>query len=225
LSVAEPAGNRASSIGRRRALARREQNASWIERRNEILTAAADAFRAKGYQAVSMSDIAHRLGGDRASVYYYFASKQEIFHGLVEQAVRSNVELVEATAVADDTATARLDTLIQSLAESYEQHYPYLHLYVQEDMRRLSDSDSTDDQHLRELGNRYDAAVMRIIRDGVASGEIRADLDPDMVRFVVMGALNWTHRWFVPGGRMTGTEIGRAFSDILLRGVLAAPQN
>ncbi|MGJ6968518.1 TetR/AcrR family transcriptional regulator [Streptosporangium sp. G11] len=212
-----------SGIGRRRALARREQNASWVERRNAVLTAASDALRARGYQALSMSDIAQRLGSDRASVYYYFASKQEIFLGLVEQAVQANVELIEKVAASDEPATARLRAVIESLAESYERHYPYLHLYVQEDMRRLSESESPDERHLLELARRYDEAVLRIARDGVESGEFRRDADPHMIKFAVLGAVNWTHRWFVPGGRLSGAEVGRELADIFLRGVLAAP--
>ena len=40
--------------------------------------------------------------------------------------------------------------------------------------------------------------------------------------FAVLGAVNWTHRWFSPGGRLTGEEIGASFADIFLRGVSAA---
>jgi AcrR family transcriptional regulator len=221
--VSQAADDQPSLIGRRRALAKRERNATWLERRSQILEAAADAFRAKGYQAVSMSDIAHRLGGDRASVYYYFASKQEIFLALVDSAVEANVELIEGLAASPESATVRLGKIIESLAESYESHYPYLHLYVQEDMRRLSTSDSPEEKRLFELGGRYDDAMTRLATDGVASGEFRDDIDPQMLKFAVLGALNWSHRWFVPGGRLNGTQVGRAFSDIFLRGVAANP--
>ncbi|MQA82532.1 MAG: TetR family transcriptional regulator [Streptosporangiales bacterium] len=218
-TLSQPVDDQSSSIGRRRAIARRERNATWLERRDQLLAAAAEAFQAKGFQAVSMSDIAARLGSDRASVYYYFASKQEIFLALVEQAVRANVELIEAVAATDEPATARLRRAIEALAESYERHYPYLHLYVQEDMRQLSES--PDETHLRELGDRYDEAIMTIARDGVESGEFRPEVDAHMLRFAVLGALNWTHRWYTPGGRLSGAEIGRAFSDIILNGAAA----
>lgn len=219
----EAAPDSSSAIGRRRALARREQNASWLERREQILTAAADAFRAKGYQATGISDIAARLGSDRANVYYYFASKQEIYVNLVQQAVESNVADVEAAAAEPGSPTRRLLRVIESLATSYDRHYPYLHLYMQEDMRRVSDESSDAEKHLRDLSRRYDAALLRITRDGVASGEFRADLDPRMLYFAVVGAVNWTHRWFTPDGPLSGSEVGRAFGDIFLRGFAADP--
>ena len=218
--MSEPAADESSGIGRRRALARRERNASWLERREQILAAAADAFRAKGYQAASISDIATRLGSDRANVYYYFASKEEIFLALVRQAVESNVADVEAAAGETGSPTDRMLRVIEALAASYEQHYPYLHLYVQEDMRRLSDDGSEAEKHLRDCSRRYDEALLTIARDGVRSGEFRPDVDPQMLKFAVLGAVNWTHRWFTPDGPMTGAQIGRAFSDIFLRGFI-----
>lgn len=211
-----------SSIGRRRALARKERNASWLERRDQVLEAAAEAIRAKGYLAMSMSDIASRLGGDRASVYYYFAGKPEIFLGLVERAVQDNVDHVERTAASDESAVRRLSAVVERLAESYERHYPYLHLYVQEDMRKLSES--PEHEKLRELAIRYDAAVERITEDGVRNGEFRAELDPQVLKFAVLGALNWMHRWFDPGERLSGADIGRGFIDIFLRGIMSRPE-
>lgn len=210
-----------SGIGRRRALARREQNPSWLERRAAVLAAAAEVFREKGYLAASMGEIAARFGSPTANLYYYVESKQEIFHGLVVQAIRANVELVEKAAAAKGSAVDRLGDVVVALADSYQQHYPYLHLYVQEDMRRLSESSSPDDRELGELGARFDRGLDAIIRDGLADGELRADLDPSMARFAILGALNWMHRWFVPGGRFSGEQVGEMFREILLPGLVS----
>jgi AcrR family transcriptional regulator len=220
---AQPTGTKPSAIARRRALARKERNASWLERREQILHAAADVFRAKGFQAAGISDVAARLGTDRANVYYYFASKEEMYLALVQQAVESNVRDIEQAADAEGSATERLLRAIESLAASYDRHYPYLHLYMQEDMRRVTEDSSEEQRHLAECSRRYDDAMLRITRDGVESGEFRAGVDPKMLKFAVLGAVNWTHRWFTPDGPMTGEEVGRAFSDIFLRGFAAHP--
>jgi AcrR family transcriptional regulator len=212
-----------SSIARRRSQARREGGAGYLERRQQFLAAAAEVFRTKGYQAASMNDIAVRSGGDRASLYYYFGSKQEVFTELVRQAVTDNVALAERIAASDDSSVARLRIMVVSLIESYERHYPYLHLYVQEDMRRLSEGGAESDQDLVDMGRRYTRAVSAVAHEGVASGEFRRDIDPEMLTFAVLGAVNWCHRWFVPGGRLTGTQVGEAFADIVLHGAVADP--
>ena len=210
-----------SAIGRRRALAKQERNAGWLDRRQKILDAAVHVFRAKGYQAANISDIAADLGSDRANVYYYFASKQEIYLALVQQAVEANVAQVEAAAGAAGSATERLVRAIESLTASYDRHYPYLHLFVQEDMRRVAGEGSEAERHLLDCARRYDAALLRITRDGVESGEFRPEVDPRMLKFAVLGAVNWTHRWFIPDGPMTGAQVGEAFADIFLHGFAA----
>jgi hypothetical protein len=101
--------------------------------------------------------------------------------------------------------------VIVTVARSYGRHYPYLHLDVQEDMRRLSDFASPADRELSELGERFDRAMDAIVRERTRRGDLRVDVDPTMARFVIVGAVNWTQRWFVPrGGGWTAARSARS---------------
>lgn len=113
--------------------------------------------------------------------------------------------------------------MIVTVARSYGRHYPYLHLDVQEDMRRLSDFASPADRELSELGERFDRAMDAIVRERMRRGDLRVDVDPTMARFVIVGAVNWTQRWFVPGGRLDGGQVGEELCARLLHGLLARP--
>lgn len=53
------------------------------ERRAAILRIAHEAFLADGYAATSMSTIAARCGGSKATLYNYFSSKEELFLAVV----------------------------------------------------------------------------------------------------------------------------------------------
>jgi AcrR family transcriptional regulator len=55
------------------------------ERRDNILAVAADAFADEGYGATSMSTIAARLGGSKATLYKYFPSKELLFEAVMQQ--------------------------------------------------------------------------------------------------------------------------------------------
>lgn len=55
------------------------------ERRENILSVAADAFALEGYGITSMSTIAARLGGSKATLYKYFASKEELFQAVMQR--------------------------------------------------------------------------------------------------------------------------------------------
>ncbi len=75
-------------------------------------------------------------------------------------------------------------------------------------MRKVPGDGTSAGQELQALGERYERAVQQIIDDGLKSGEFRADVDPQMMKFAIIGALNWTHRWHNPDRRLSGAEIG-----------------
>jgi AcrR family transcriptional regulator len=59
-------------------------------KRREIVAMAWEVFRAKGFDGASMSDVAERLGGSKATLYRYFGSKEELFAAALEQMIGEN---------------------------------------------------------------------------------------------------------------------------------------
>lgn len=55
------------------------------DRRDAILDVAKECFLAEGYGATSMSTIAARLGGSKATLYNYFRSKEELFDAFIRR--------------------------------------------------------------------------------------------------------------------------------------------
>lgn len=53
------------------------------ERRQAIITAAAAVFQEQGYERTSMSEVARRAGGSKATLYNYFTSKEALFESVV----------------------------------------------------------------------------------------------------------------------------------------------
>jgi AcrR family transcriptional regulator len=54
-----------------------------IDTRDRILDTALDLFIEKGYDAVSLREIAEQVGVTKAALYYHFSSKEDIFRALV----------------------------------------------------------------------------------------------------------------------------------------------
>jgi len=46
-----------------------------------------EVFRAKGFDGTSMSDVAERLGGSKATLYRYYRSKEELFAAALEEMI------------------------------------------------------------------------------------------------------------------------------------------
>src|SRR5947209_7217760 len=87
-----------SGIASRRKAAMADGSESYQMRRQEIVRVAAGVFEEKGYEAATLNDIADRLGTDRASLYYYVGSKEELLHEIVHSVLADNVAAAERIA-------------------------------------------------------------------------------------------------------------------------------
>jgi AcrR family transcriptional regulator len=218
--VAKPASVSTTGIGRRRATARAEPGPAYQARREEIIVAAGAAFLAKGFRATSFKDIADAIGMDRASLYYYFGSKQELFQTATGAAVARNVEAAERVARSAASPPEKIVGIVALLMESYTTtDYPYMFIFLQEDVNRITTE--SDDQWARQvnaLTRRYEAAITGILRAGIASGDF-VDSPPHVLTKAIIGMANWTHRWYRAEGRLTSAEIADVFARTFLHGI------
>src|SRR5262249_32829465 len=67
--------------------------------------------------------------------------------------------------------------------------------------------------------DRFEKGLRDVIEDGVARRVFRP-VDPKVVSFAVFGAINWIARWYRPGGGRSPDDIGEAFADLFLGGIL-----
>jgi len=62
------------------------------KKRNEIIQMAAELFDALGYEGTSMSAIAARVGGSKATLYAYFESKEDLLRAILERDVNQEAD-------------------------------------------------------------------------------------------------------------------------------------
>ncbi|MDX2854341.1 helix-turn-helix domain-containing protein [Actinacidiphila glaucinigra] len=99
-------------VGRPRAQARPD---SGLTAREELLTAAAELFTTQGYAATTTRAVAERAGMRQASIYHYFAGKEDILAALLEGTVRPSLDLAHSlVARTDAPAEARLWALCRA---------------------------------------------------------------------------------------------------------------
>jgi AcrR family transcriptional regulator len=91
-----PAGEPEAEFGHRRRAGRprlRPASNAGVPPREEILDAAAGLFVSQGLAATTTRQIAERVGIRQASLYYYFAGKDEILLELLTQSVRPSLQV------------------------------------------------------------------------------------------------------------------------------------
>ena len=209
-----------SGIARRRAAARDEANPAYVERRREIVEAAGRVFKRKGLAGSNLGDIATESGADRASLYYYVGSKEELFHEVVQEVVSRNLQRAREIRRGDGTAPRKLRMLIVELMHSYEEHYPMLYVYIQENLSHVPDKDVAWAREMRRMNREYEEVVVGLVQDGYDEGTLRPAAPAWITAYGIMGMVGWTNRWFNPDdGRASGREIGEAFADSVLGGL------
>jgi AcrR family transcriptional regulator len=165
-----------------------------------------------------MDAIAKEAGLDRATVYYYFADKGAIFREAMHDGLAEMIARLEEVAASGDPPEMRLRNSMRAVMRSFEHHYPQLYIYL-----RSGDSASVIDEHLnRELiasGRRYEDLVEQVVRDGIKQGVFKTTLPPKVFAKAITGMLNWTSRWWVPGGVLDADDVADGMADTILNGV------
>lgn len=213
-----------TKIGKRREANADTSSAFYQERRKAIVDAAAEAFQERGYEATSLGIIAEKLKTDRASLYYYFGSKQQLFREIVREAAVNSVEAAEKIARTDAPARQKLIEAFRSVMGSYSSTYPYMHVFLQENFPAVSIEKDEWNHEAHEWARRYYVAIRSIIQQGVDEGAFKPALPVSLTTMGVLGTVNWAHRWYKPGGRMKPEEIGEGFADMILNG-LTSPES
>jgi len=175
-----------------------------------------------GYRATSFRDIADTVGIDRASLYYYFESKHELFRAATSVAVRRNIAEAEAIARSSRTPAEKITEIVQRLLASYtERDYPYMFIFLQEDVNRISED--PDDDWAREMNDysrRYERAITAVIAEGAERGDFALAGPAHVLTKTVIGMANWIQRWYRADGALSAAEIADAFAGTFLHGVV-----
>jgi len=211
----------ASLYEKRRTLALGEGGREYLQKRQEISQAAGRVFKRKGLSATNVNDIATEAEVDRATLYYYFGSKQEIFEEVVTAAVTNNAKGAEVIRLGPGTGPDKLRNLIVSLMVSYAAHYPFLYVFIQENLTQLGKTRPEWSKAMRDLNHQYEASIIGIIQDGIADGTLSATGDAKTIAYGLLGMLGWTNRWFSPeDSSQSAEEIGNTFADVFLGGLI-----
>jgi AcrR family transcriptional regulator len=134
----------------------------------EILATAAALFGERGYDAVSLEDVADRLDVTKGSLYYYFASKDELVTAAIETLGNEWTARLEGLLAGQSGAPAeRLHALVREHIGIAVREYPAaLRLF-------LAPQDWPDAQQARikELRRRHDAVFRAVVEEGVSNGD------------------------------------------------------
>lgn len=157
--------------------------------RNEIVRAARKVFAKKGYHAASMDDIVAASRLSKGALYGYFDSKEELFMAVREGVFQFDLERALAAMPPGASPTEKL-IRVGELAIRFTAQ-------LDRDFQRVSFEFWTSaprirklQQYFNELYHRNHRLLVDLLREGMARGEFREDLDPQGLAWALMAVVD-----------------------------------
>lgn len=201
-----------------------ETNSTQADERNErsepserILNQAASLFVQRGYDGISMREIAEACSLSKAGIYYHFKDKEDLFVALLNANLDQLTSLLAQACQDETSAHRRLVQFSQALFTQMDRNQRAMIRVASQEMNKLSPSARS------VFSRRYQVdfidALAAVFAEGVQHGEMRP-IDPNLATWVLLGML---YPFFAPGGDAHPQSAANAIEsalDIFLNGVL-----
>lgn len=168
------------------------------QRKTGIIDAAERLFFARGYEEVSMEEIARSVELNKATIYLYFENKEALFATIVLRGVAILQEKFSECMKQPAPGIAKVALMGQAyyrFSQEYPEYLRLIHFYGSERF-------SKENPCTAEIGKGYGTCRLILrdaIREGIKDGTIRADIDPFLASMYLMisfmGILSMENKW------------------------------
>ncbi len=150
----------------RRSLKERQRQ----EREELILQALEEVLLEKGYQDISMDEIAARVGIAKGTLYLHFAGKEDLVIALFERDMQAFLMIVEENIASNATTHAKLETILRSMYKGLLGKRVQLLASLSESVdirKRLTEKKDK----LRDRWRHLTDSITTLLEEGKAAGE------------------------------------------------------
>ncbi|HTR69561.1 MAG TPA: TetR/AcrR family transcriptional regulator [Mycobacteriales bacterium] len=182
------------------------------------MSVAADLFEARAYHTTSMEAIAERVGIRKASLYYYFSSKEDLLAqmhlGMIEPIIDAHRERLQAQDLDPEGLLLAMMTDLVSLTETHPGHMRWV-------LDRFGELPEQVQVSVMEQGRRYRGLLEEVLERGQDEG-VFVVADRGMAALTVLGLCTSTYQWFRPGGKYAASQVAQYLYDTLINGIGAS---
>jgi AcrR family transcriptional regulator len=187
-------------------------NKKTLLKKEQILSAAIDIVKKRGFSGATMEEIAAELLMTKGSLYYYFKNKSDLMYQC------HNFVLSQATEELEEIL-AKGGPVKEVLRKMIEKH---IHYAIEEketfnlimEPKRYFNKEQLE--LVLKLRNYYEGLFDEIIQRGLKSGDFHAE-DPAIARMIILGAMNWIQQWYRVDGRLSKEEIVKIYYDYIIK--------
>ncbi len=170
-----------SELTTQESLSRKEREKR--ARQQDILKAARELFLSKGYRETTLDEIAHQAEFGKGTLYNYFASKEEIFHAIIDQAIEDTLSLTREAASTPGSIREKLKAFALRTIRYVRENGELLHIIYHELHREATPDNRSKFEYLVDRARSVWGLLGEILQEGMESGTI---LKRDPMQYVVL---------------------------------------
>ena len=185
-------------------------------RKQKILDTATKVFARRGFQEATITEIAKEAKVSEASIYEYFSTKEGRLFSIPARSSRELFDIMAFHLKLIRGAGNKLRAIVYLLMDSYQNHPDFaavLMLFLKHNKKFLD----TSGHHAIKEGVRQ---ITTVIEEGIESGEFKPDLNPYLIRAMVLGTIeHLVTNWVMTGHPESLIQFVDPLIDSLLAGI------
>jgi len=179
-----------------------------------VLRRAIELFNRQGYEGASMGDLAAELGLTKSAIYHHVPSKESLLAAALDEALDALASAIDGAALRPGlSAYDRLRLAVRGSVEVLVDHLPAVTLLL-----RVRGNSPVELAAL-ERRRRLDERLADLVRRAVDEGDVRADLDPEVVSRLLFGTVNSLVEWYRPDGPIDAGHLADAVVVLAFEGL------
>tara|TARA_B100000945_G_C20408254_1_gene611242 strand:- start:1722 stop:2318 length:597 start_codon:yes stop_codon:yes gene_type:complete len=151
-------------------------------RQDRILSGALEVFKSKGLEGATMDEIANASGFGKATLYYYFESKEDVLSAILKDGWEKIWLSLESTIAGNESPRRKFINLLIKIAEN-AQNRPGLFEFLFSAPKAIK----LENQPWKDYQHRLYGVIQSLIEDGVKEGEF-PNIEPKLM-FKALGGL------------------------------------
>ncbi|MEU7786967.1 TetR/AcrR family transcriptional regulator [Amycolatopsis sp. NPDC049159] len=178
-----------------------------------LLQVAVKLFNERGYDGTSMEDLSRKLGITKSAIYHHVPSKEELLRLSVDRALDGLFEVAASTDRLDGPAIDRLEHLVRGSVLVLADRLPFVTLLL-----RVRGNTKVERAALTRR-REFDRLVTDLVKQAVAEGDLRPDVDPAVTARLVFGMVNSLIEWYRPRRGSSAEEVADAVCKVAFEGL------
>jgi AcrR family transcriptional regulator len=163
-----------------------------------------------------MNDLANHVGLSKSALYHYFTSKQDLLVEIYAGVMAENLDAAKRITDGDEPLEEAVRQMLVDRVAYTCKNRRILQIFHEEEAelpKRLM-------SQVIASRRAYQEVLTDLLDRGQASGDFAFDTTPMLVANVLLGACNWSYKWYDPRGPKTADQLAEEVAHLLMRSIL-----